>query len=109
MTIEEATEIIFIESMEGLAVTTQQGQFPTHGEATPLINALDFVYKQLQNEELMNRRLAASLFVLHDQLQGNMLTAHTKGLKVPDVFSDEVFPKISDLIYAIFEDWDEDE
>ena len=108
MNLTDTTEIIFIESLEGLAVTSREDKYPTKNEAMPLLQALSFIYKHLQDEDIIERKLAASLFVLNDQVQGNMLATKAKGLDIPKEFSDEVFPQINDLIYAIFEDWDED-
>ena len=73
-----------------------------------MIEALKVIYEDLKDEDVIERQLAASLFVLNDQVQGNMAGAKEKGIEVPVEFSDEIYPQINDLLYAIFEDWDDE-
>ena len=108
MNLTEAKELLFKESMEGVAYTSRFGEYPDKEHGLKIIEALKVIYEELKDEDVIERQLAASLFVLNDQVQGNMAGAKDKGIEVPVEFRDEIYPQINDLLYAIFEDWDDE-
>ena len=108
MNLTEAKEVLFKESMEGVAYTSRFGEYPDRSQGLKIIEALRVIYKELKGEEVIDRQLAASLFVINDQVQGNMAAAEANGVKTPEEFSENIFPEINELFCAIFEDWDEE-
>jgi len=107
MTFEEARAIIEFEASEGVAYTSRHGVYPDRARVEEILEALRTIHQELKGQTVIERKLAAMLFVISDQVQGNMGGASGRGIPIPEEFSTLSFFEIEDLILAIFEDWDE--
>jgi len=107
MTFEEARAIIEFEASEGIAYTSRHGVYPIRARVEEILEALRTIHRALKGQTVIDRKLAASLFVISDQVQGNMGGALERGIPISEEFSTLSFFEIDDLILAIFEDWDE--
>lgn len=104
MTYEQARDVIIAESLDGIAYTTRFGQYPSAADVANLLRALTVVRDGIRGHDTIERQLAAALFVINDQVQGNMDGALAKGIPVPKDFQESVFPELNGLLYEIFED-----
>ena len=105
MDFEEAKSIIIYESTEGVAYTSRHGAYPDRERVDQIIEALKTINEKITGDDAMDRKLAAALFVINDQYQGNMSGASSKGVELEeDVFDN--FIEINEMLYCIFEDWD---
>jgi hypothetical protein len=107
MNFAQAKSLIEHESMEGVACTSRHGKYPDRTRVDEILEALRVIHDKLRGETTIDRKLAASLFVINDQVQGNMAGAWAKGIPIPEEFSGESYFEINELLYAIFEDWAE--
>jgi hypothetical protein len=106
MTFEEARAIIEFESSEGVATTSRHGVYPDRARVEEILEALRTIQRELKGQTVIDRKLAASLFVISDQVQGNMDGALARGIPISEEFSTLSFFEMDELILAIFEDWD---
>ena len=106
MTFEEARTLIEYEVSEGVAYTSRFGEYPERARVEQILEALRTIHRELRGQTVIDRQLASMLFALNDQVQGNMNGAIAKGIPVPEEFSTVSFFEIADLLYAIFEDWE---
>ena len=106
MTFAEARALIAHEVTEGVAYTSRFGEYPDRAKVEQILEALRTIHRELRGQTVIDRQLAAHLFILMDQVQGNMNGALLKGIPVPEEFSSAGFFEIDDLLYAIFEDWE---
>lgn len=90
-----------------MACTSRHGAYPDRARVAEILEALRTIHRELKGQTVLDRRLAASLFTINDQVQGNMGGALAKGIPIPEEFSTLSIFEISDLMYAIFEDWEE--
>lgn len=104
MNYEEARRLVIAESLEGIAYTSRSGHYPSLAEAAPLLSALGVIHESLRGQPTIDRGLAAALFSINDQVQGNMDGALSKGIPVPNEFLKRIYPELNGLLYAIFED-----
>lgn len=104
MDINEAQAIIESESLEGIAYSTKYGEYPDVKKVKMIVEALKVIHANLKGATSIDRGLASSLFIINDQVQGNMAGALSNGIDVPTIFIEKYFYEINDLLYAIFED-----
>lgn len=104
MNFEEAIKVIEYEASEGIAYTSRVGTYPSKAEVKQLLLALEVIHDNLKGEALISRNLAASLFIINDQIQGNYDGALAQGIEISSDFDDEDVAQINELLYAIFED-----
>ena len=107
MTFEEAKAIIEFEASEGVAYTSRHGVYPDQVRVAETLEALRTIHRDLKGQTVIDRKLAASLFVISDQVQGNMNGALARGIPITEEFRTLSFFEIDVLILGIFEDWDE--
>ena len=107
MTLDEARSLIEYEALEGIAVSSRHGEYPDRARVEEILEALRTLHRELRGQETLDRKLAACLFILNDQVQGNMAGAQAQGIPVPEEFSGTGFFEINQALYAIFEDWEE--
>ena len=107
MTFDEAKALIEYEMLEGVAYTSRFGAYPDRVRVEEILEALRTIHRELRGQSVIDRKLAASLFVINDQIHGNMAGAEAKGIPIPNEFSALGIFEINELMYAIFEDWDE--
>ena len=104
MNFDEAKKIIQYESMDGIAYTSRFGDYPSKAELKKLLEALETVHQHLDGATTIDRSLAASLFVISDQVQGNYNGALDKGISLNSDFDADDLIELNELLYAIFED-----
>jgi len=107
MTFEQARAIIEFEASEGIVYTSRHGVYPDRARVQEILEALRTIHRELKGQTVIDRKLAALLFVISDQVQGNMGGALERGTPISEEFSTLSFLEIDELILAIFEDWDE--
>jgi hypothetical protein len=107
MTFEEAKALIENEMLEGVAYTSRFGKYPDRERVEEILGALRTIHCELRGQSVIDRKLAASLFIINDQVHGNMAGAQAKGIPISEEFCTLSVFEITDLMYAIFEDWDE--
>lgn len=107
MTFEEATVLMEYEMLEGVAYTSRHGVYPDRARVEEILEALRVIQRELRGQAVIDRKLAACLFVINDQVQGNIAGAKAKGIPISEEFCRLSFFEISDLLYAIFEDWED--
>jgi hypothetical protein len=107
MTFEEARAIIEFEASEGVVYTSRHGLYPDRARVEEILEALRTIHRELRGQAVIDRKLAACLFIINDQVQGNIAGAEAKGISISDEFCRLSFFEISELLYAIFEDWDD--
>jgi hypothetical protein len=107
MTFEQARALIEHEALAGVAYTSRYGEYPSRGRVGEILEALRTIQRELKGQEVIDRKLAAFLFIINDQVQGNMAGAQAKGIPISEEFSSLSFFEINDLLYAIFEDWED--
>ena len=107
MTFEEAKAIIEFEASEGVVLTSRHDVYPDRARVEEILDALRTIHRELKGQTVIDRKLAALLFIIIDQVQGNMGGALERGIPISEEFSTLSFFEIDDLILAIFEDWDE--
>jgi aminoglycoside phosphotransferase len=107
MTLEEARVLLEYEATEGLAYTSRYGAYPDRARMEEIKEALRTIHRELRGQAVIDRKLAAFLFAINDQVQGNMSGAEAKGIPISEEFSTEGFFDINGLLYAIFEDWED--
>lgn len=105
MNFEQAKALIEYESLKGVAYTSRHGHYPDSSRFDEILKALRVIHHELRHQQTIDRKLAAALFVINDQVQGNMAGAHAKGIKID--FSAEDYVQINQLLYAIFEGWED--
>jgi hypothetical protein len=106
MNFEQAKALIEHECFKGVAYTSRHGEYPDRARFGEILEALRVIHHELRGHDTIDRKLASALFVISDQVQGNMSGAHEKGIKID--FSYEQFFELNRLISAIFEDCDVD-
>jgi len=104
MTIEEARRIILAESMEGIAYTSRMGEYGTKERFSQLIEAINTLGTELAGQKNVERELFAALFVLGNQVEGNVHGALAKGLAVPDWLQEDGLAQLNEALNGIFED-----
>ena len=107
MTYEEARAIIEFEASEGVACTSRHGVYPDRVRVEEILEALRTIHQALKGQTVIDRKLAASLFVISDQVQGNMDGALARGIPITEEFRTLSFFEIDVFILGIFEDGDE--
>ncbi|HWQ90232.1 MAG TPA: hypothetical protein VN673_01080 [Clostridia bacterium] len=107
MDFEQARALIEYEASKGIAYTSRYGEYPDRARVSKILEALRVIHQQLRGQLTIDRKLAACLFVINDQVQGNMAGARAKGIPISEEFSNEGYFQINGLLYAIFEDWED--
>ena len=107
MTFEEARAIIEFEASEGVVYTSRHGVYPDRARVEEILEALRVIHRELKGQAVIDRKLAAALFVISDQVQGNMYGALARGIPITEEFRTLSFFEMDGLILGIFEDWDE--
>jgi hypothetical protein len=104
MTPDEAQNIIFHESREGIAHSSRMGDFGTPERFQQIIAAINILHDKLRGRAEVNRELFAALFALGNQVEGNASGAFAKGLHVPDWLWGDGLALLNEALYKIFED-----
>ena len=107
MTFDEARAIIEFEALEGVVYTSRHGVYPDRARVEEILEALRTIHRELKGQTVIDRKLAALLFIISDQVQGNIGGTLEKGIPISEEFCTLSFFEIDELISAIFEDWDE--
>jgi hypothetical protein len=103
---DEARKIILRESREGIAYTSRMGDYSTKDHFYEVIDAIRVLNCSLRGKQEIERELFAALFVLGNQVEGNLHGALAKGIPVPEWLWDEGIVALNEALYAIFEDYD---
>ncbi len=106
MTPIEAKEIIIRESKEGIAYTSRMGDYSSREHFYKVIEAIGVLNVELRGQKKVDRDLFAALFVIGNQVEGNMHGALAKNLPLPDWLWDEGIVALNDALYGIFEDYE---
>lgn len=107
MTFEEARALIEFEASEGVAYSSRHGVYPDRARLAEILEALRTIHRELKGQTVIDRELAALLFAINDQVHGNLWSAIANGIPISEEFSTLSFFEMTDLMYAIFEDWDD--
>jgi len=104
MTPSEAYELILQESVNGIAYLSRMGNYGTPERFHQIIDAINLLQKELRGRTEVSREWFAALFVLGNQIDGNVAGAIDKGLSVPDWLLGDGIASLNEALYAIFED-----
>jgi len=107
MDFEQAKALVEYEAYHGIAYTSRHGAYPDRGRVGEISEALRVIHQHLRAQATIDRKLATCLFIINDQVQGNMAGAKAKGIPVSGEFTHESYFQINQLLYAIFEDWED--
>lgn len=100
----EAYALILKESEEGIAYTSRMGDYSSKENFYRMIEAIGILTEDLRGQENVDRKLFGALFVIGNQVEGNLHGALAKGICVPDWLWDEGIVALNESLYAIFED-----
>ena len=103
MTIEEAKTRVYHEASDGLAYTSRMGDYSSEENFILLLEAIRVITESLRGQDLVDRSLFSSLFVIGNQLEGNVHGALAKGLKVPGWLWDKGIVDLNEALYEVFE------
>lgn len=98
----EAYDLVVKESEEGIAYTSRMGDYSTKEHFYKIIDAINILAKELQGKENIDRKLASALFVIGNQVEGNMHGALAKNIKIPEWLWDEGIVALNEALYEIF-------
>lgn len=107
MNAEEARALILRESTEGIAYSSRWGKYPDRAHFSQIIEAIQILHRNNRGQKQVDRELVAALFVIGDQVQGNLDGAISKNIEIPAWFQEEGIVELTSALYAIFEDHDE--
>ena len=108
MTAEEAKKFIYLHGCEGdgAAYNSRLGEYPEPELVNDLVDSMRIVFQSTRGDDLLDRRLAAALFSLINQLEGNYARAVDSGEEIRHDL-DVDLARLNDSAMAIFEDWEE--
>jgi len=103
MTPEEAKKRIHHEASDGIAYSSRMGDYSDEDNFSLLIEAIQTISNSLKGQETVERSLFSALFVIGNQVEGNVHGALSKGLTVPEWLWDKGIVDLNEALYEVFE------
>ena len=103
MTLEESLAKIEHETNRGIAYGSRMGDYGTKESFAELIKAIGVVRDHIEGQTTVDRRLVGNLFVLGNQVEGNVHGALAKGLSVPEWLWDQGIIDLNQVLYEVFD------